>query len=48
MGRTWRLAGFENAGETKGGLLALQLKPDAMPPPCAAHAQSVLGLPLFA
>ena len=32
-GRTWRLAGFVDCGETKGGLLALQLRPDAMPAP---------------
>lgn len=30
-GRTYRLAGFVDAGETKGGLLALQLLPEAMP-----------------
>ena len=30
-GRTWRLSGFEPAGETKGGLLALQLRPENMP-----------------
>lgn len=30
-GWTYRLAGFVDAGETKGGLLALQLWPDAMP-----------------
>ena len=32
-GRTYRLAGFVDAGETKGGLLALQLWPNAMPAP---------------
>lgn len=32
-GRTYRLAGFRDAGETKGGLLALQLLPGDMPPP---------------
>ena len=32
-GRTYRLAGFVDAGETKGGLLALQLLPAAMPEP---------------
>lgn len=31
-GYTYRKAGFVDAGETKGGLLALQLLPDAMPP----------------
>ena len=30
-GYTYRKAGFVDAGETKGGLLALQLWPDAMP-----------------
>jgi hypothetical protein len=35
-GRTWRLCGFRDAGETKGGLLALQLLPADMPPP--SHA----------
>jgi hypothetical protein len=32
-GRTWRLAGFADDGETKGGLLALRLPPEAMPEP---------------
>lgn len=32
-GWTYRRAGFQEAGETKGGLLALQLLPNAMPPP---------------
>ncbi len=32
-GWTYRQAGFVEAGETKGGLLALQLLPDAMPAP---------------
>jgi hypothetical protein len=31
-GWTYRKAGFVEVGETKGGLLALQLWPDAMPP----------------
>lgn len=30
-GRCYRRAGFIDAGETKGGLIALQLLPDAMP-----------------
>jgi hypothetical protein len=30
-GWTYRKAGFQEVGETKGGLLALQLLPDAMP-----------------
>lgn len=32
-GYTYRRAGFVDAGETEGGLLALQLLPDAMPAP---------------
>lgn len=32
-GRTWELAGFKAVGETKGGLLALQLLPENMPAP---------------
>lgn len=31
-GRTYELAGFKPVGETKGGLLALQLLPEDMPP----------------
>lgn len=30
-GRTYRLAGFRDVGETKGGLMALQLLPADMP-----------------
>lgn len=37
-GYTYRKAGFIDAGETKGGLLALQLLPDAMP-----EAERALG-----
>lgn len=36
FGYCYRMAGFEPCGETKGGLLALQLRPDAMPPPKSA------------
>lgn len=32
-GWTWRKAGFRECGETRGGLLAMQLLPDDMPPP---------------
>ena len=32
-GRTWLMAGFEEIGETKGGLMALQMSPAAMPAP---------------
>jgi len=35
-GWTYRQAGFQETGETKGGLLALQLLPSDMPPPEAA------------
>lgn len=35
-GRCFRRAGFQPCGETKGGLVALQLLPDAMPKPCEA------------
>lgn len=35
-GRTYALAGFRPVGETKGGLLAMQLLPEDMPPPVAA------------
>lgn len=37
-GWTYLKAGFEIAGETKGGLLALQMTPDRMPAPIAARA----------
>lgn len=33
-GWTYRRAGFEEVGETQGGLLALRLRPEAMPAPC--------------
>jgi len=38
-GWTYRKAGFVEAGETKGGLLALQLPPGAMPPPQSARGR---------
>lgn len=43
-GRCYRKAGFEVCGETKGGLLALQLKPAAMPDPRPAIGQPLLLL----
>ena len=43
-GWTWRKAGFVECGETAGGLLALQLHPEDMPPPIAP---SLSPLPLF-
>lgn len=39
-GWTWRRAGFKEAGETKGGLIALQLLPADMPLPKAARPMS--------
>ena len=35
-GRCFRKAGFQHVGETKGGLIALQLLPQDMPEPCSA------------
>ena len=47
-GWTYRKAGFVEVGDTKGGLLALQLLPEAMPAPALARVRSTHGLPLFA
>jgi hypothetical protein len=44
-GWTFRKAGFIEAGETKGGLLALQLLPDDMPAPLPAKPSTCHGLP---
>lgn len=41
-GRCYRRAGFQPVGQTKGGLVALQLRPDAFPAPAMA------AYPLFA
>lgn len=46
-GRTWKLAGFKEIGETKGGLLALQLLPVDMPAPITPKPRSLSGSPLF-
>jgi hypothetical protein len=46
-GRSWRIAGFREIGETAGGLLALGLSPSDMPAPHSALPRSVYGLPLF-
>lgn len=46
-GWTYRKAGFVEAGETKSGLLALQLLPNAMPKPLAANRRTMHGTPLF-
>jgi len=37
-GWTYRKAGFHVCGETKGGLLALQIDPDSMPAACPARS----------
>lgn len=46
-GYTWLKAGFEEVGETQGGLLAFQLLPGKMPPPAPALPRSMHGAPLF-
>lgn len=46
-GWTYRKAGFEEAGETQGGLLALRLRPEAMPDSLPARPRSMRGAPLF-
>jgi hypothetical protein len=46
-GWTYRKAGFVDAGETKGGLLALQILPEAMPRALAAKPRAMHGTPLF-
>lgn len=46
-GRTWKLAGFRECGETKGGLLALQLLPADMPPPERAKPRAMDAAGLF-
>lgn len=46
-GWTYRRAGFVEVGETAGGLLALQLLPEAMPGPLAARQRTIHGAPLF-
>ena len=43
FGRCYRKAGWEVCGETKGGLLALRLLPDAMPLPCAPIGEFQFG-----
>jgi hypothetical protein len=46
-GRCYRKAGFTHVGETKGGLVALQMQPAAMPEPMLPMVRSTHGLPLF-
>lgn len=47
-GWTWHKAGFVDVGETKGGLLAMQLFPGDMPEPEPAKQRSVVRFGLFA
>jgi hypothetical protein len=46
-GRCYRRAGFEPCGETKGGLVALQLTPERMPDPVLAIGQQSQTFSLF-
>ena len=46
-GWTYRQAGFVECGETKGGLLAMQMLPCDMPAALPAKPRSLHGLPLF-
>lgn len=46
-GWTYIKAGFHPCGETKGGLLAFQMLPDAMPPARSAKPRTMHGTPLF-
>lgn len=46
-GWTWEQAGFREVGETKGGLLAMQLLPADMPLPEPAKQMATHGLGLF-
>jgi hypothetical protein len=46
-GWTWKQAGFREVGETKGGLLAMQLLPGDMPIAAAPKQRSTIGLGLF-
>lgn len=44
-GYCYRMAGWVDAGETKGGLVVLRLPADAMPEPCAPHGGQTALLP---
>ena len=46
-GYSYKKAGFREVGETQGGLLALQLLPEEMPPRKRARPRTMLGTPLF-
>jgi hypothetical protein len=40
-GRCYLRAGFERVGKTKGGLIALQMTPDKMPPPLPPQGSQI-------
>lgn len=46
-GWTYAKAGFRYCGETKGGLIAMQMRPEKMPLPAAPQQRSYSELPLF-
>lgn len=46
-GWTYRRAGFHYAGETKGGLMVMQMLPPDMPAAFPAAARTMIGTPLF-
>ena len=46
-GWTYRKAGFVYAGETKGGLMVMQMLPPEMPAPFPAGPRTIHGTPLF-
>lgn len=41
-GYSWLKAGFEHVGETQGGLLAMQLRPENMPDPLEIPSEQLL------
>jgi len=46
-GWTYRKAGFVHVGDTKGGMMAMQLLLEDMPAPFPASPRTMLGTPLF-
>jgi hypothetical protein len=46
-GRSWKLAGFKEAGETAGGLMALKMEPADMPAPMRPASQPAETLALW-
>jgi len=48
FGRCYRRAGFEEVGATKGGLIALQILPHALPQPLAPRQDADAQTALFA